>query len=506
MFKTASTLKLFYFIALFIGLASCNEDTIEPKGEGLIEGVVISAETGVAIPAASITTTPATSAIVTDENGRFKITAVPWGDYTVSAKKNGYGAETVAVAVKESKKAAEENISAITIVLSKSKEQQASPERPYNPVPKVDSVDAPIAVTLRWQGKDPDKGDSLKYDVLLYVSGSTQKNIISQGKSDTAVVASQLNYSTTYFWQVIAKDNHGNVTNGPVWTFRTADLPDARYLFAKSVNGNYDIYSSDGAPTNVFRLTNSFSREWWPVMSPRRNEIAYSSNAGIENHIYIMKRDGSDKQQVTTVPVAGYHNQGIGFAWSPDGGQLLYANYDNLYRVERDGSGLTLLAKAPQNRHFRAVDWTSQGSKIVMQTIGSNINDSEIYIMNANGTGMALLVDNVPGRVESPSFSIDGRRVIYTQDVAGFETPEGRQLDARIFVQNIDGTGVVDLSVNKPAGTNDLNPRFSPDGAKIIFVNTSNDGISKKEVWAMNAADGSNRVLLFSDAEMPDWK
>ncbi|MEJ8801230.1 carboxypeptidase regulatory-like domain-containing protein [Pontibacter sp. H249] len=505
MLRNSSTLKLIFLFTLLIGFTSCNEDTIEPKGEGTIEGVVVTADAGTGISAVSITTTPGTSAVVTDENGKFKITGVPWGDYNITAKKAGFDQEIVSVSVKEEKENDGETIAGVTIILTQIKDNQTAPELASNPVPKVDSVDVPIAVTLRWMG-NAKKGETLTYDVLLYESGSLQKNMLVQGTSDTSFVATQLKYNTTYFWQVISKNSSGKSINGTVWKFKTAPLPDARYLFARMVNGNYDIYSSDGVSTNAFRLTNSFSREWWPVMSPRRNEIAYSSNAGVNTHIYRMRRDGSDKEQVTTVPVAGYHNQGIGFAWSPDGGQLLYANYDNLYRVNRDGSGLTLIAKAPADRHFRMVDWTSQGNKIVAQTIGSNINDAEIYIMNADGSGMMQLVGNEAGRLESPSFSVDGRQVIYTRDVAGFETMEGRQLNSRIFIQNLDGTGLIDLSANKTAGTNDLYPRFSPDGAKIIFVNTSNDGISKHEVWIMNAADGSERELLFSDAETPDWK
>jgi TolB protein len=360
---------------------------------------------------------------------------------------------------------------------------------------------------LKWQNASQNKGDTLKFDVYLYESLAAQKKRVAEGIPDTSLTVSDLKYNTTYFWQVVTKDTRGNKTNGEVWSFKTAALPDLRYLFTREADGNHDIYTSDGTAANTFKLTTAFAREWWPLLNPKRDIIAYSSNVGMEPQIFVMARDGNSKRQVTTLPVVGYHNQGIGYTWAPDGGKILYANYDKLYTINRDGSGLTLVATAPDHRHFRMVDWTAHGNKIVAQTIGSNINDSELYIMNANGTDMTLLVGNLPGRVESPSFSIDGKKLLYTVDASGYELAEGRQLDSRIYIKDIDGTGsVIDVSAHKPAGTNDLLPRFSPDGAKVIFVNTSNDGISQRNIWTVDLSDTRARTKLIDNADMPEWK
>ncbi|AHM62728.1 hypothetical protein D770_22405 [Flammeovirgaceae bacterium 311] len=499
MFKKYITLQLICFLLLAGGIVACNEDTIAPTGSGSIRGVVIDAETNNPIQTASITTNPATSAPVTNEEGIFTINNISRGDYSISAQKKGYKTKTVTVAVQNTGQ------SDVTLVLERT-DAGNTPGQPGSPSPAASASGQPIDVTLSWEAPDTDNADSLTYDVYLYQSGTAERTRIASEVSDTSVVAGNLMYGTTYFWQVVVRDQSGSTSNGEVWSFTTLSLPEARYLFARATDGNYDIYSSDGTEANTFRLTHDFSREWWPRLNPQRDVIAYSSNVGVEPQIYTMNRDGSSKRQITRVPVTGYHNQGIGFAWSPDGGQLLYANYDKLYRIARDGSGLSLVATAPANRHFRMVDWAENGDKIVAQTIGTDINDSEIYIMNANGSGMQQLVNNLPGRVESPTFSIDGNSILYTHDVSGFENLEGRQLDAHIFSIAANGSGRVDLSRNKPDGTNDLYPQYSPDGAKVIFVNTPNDGIGTTDVWMMNASDGSERVKLFSNATMPDWK
>ena len=101
---------------------------------------------------------------------------------------------------------------------------------------------------------------------------------------------------------------------------------------------------------------------------------------------------------------------------------------------------------------------------------------------------------------------------MYTRDVSGFNSPTGRQLDSHIFIQRVDGTGTsVDVfntgSTNnvKAPGTNDLTPRYSPDGYRLIFVNRVNDDLSPPELWTANL-DGSGRTKMFANAFLPDWK
>ncbi len=142
---------------------------------------------------------------------------------------------------------------------------------------------------------------------------------------------------------------------------------------------------------------------------------------------------------------------------------------------------------------------------MVALTIGSTIYDSEIYLVDPGRGSLTLLVDNLPGVLESPSFSPDGNHILYTHDVSGHEVANGRQLDARIFIKNITSGDSVDVSANKPADANDIQPRFSPDGASIIFSNVPNDGSAPKSIWMMDADGGSRRMVL-SEGEMADWR
>ena len=96
--------------------------------------------------------------------------------------------------------------------------------------------------------------------------------------------------------------------------------------------------------------------------------------------------------------------------------------------------------------------------------------------------------------------------------MAGFNDASGRQLDAHIFTQRIDGSSTVDVTGgstgtpgSKITGTNDILPRYSPDGFRVIFVNRDNDNLSPPEIWVADL-DGRGRARLLSNTFLPDWK
>ena len=89
--------------------------------------------------------------------------------------------------------------------------------------------------------------------------------------------------------------------------------------------------------------------------------------------------------------------------------------------------------------------------------------------MNRDGSNRQQLIGSLDGIVQSPSWSIDGESVLFTHDVSGNESIDGRMLNSRIFSLNLSTMDTTALSQNKPQGTNDTHPRYSPTGAQIIL-------------------------------------
>ena len=74
-----------------------------------------------------------------------------------------------------------------------------------------------------------------------------------------------------------------------------------------------------------------------------------------------------------------------------------------------------------------------------------------------------------------------------------------RDGDMEIFVMNADGTGVTQLTDN--FALNDMFPAWSPNGNKIAF---ESDRDGNNEIFVMNA-DGSNVVSLGQQGIPSSW-
>lgn len=82
-------------------LTACKDGLVEPERFGTIVGSVQDFETGAAISGASITTSPATGSITTNQEGSFSFDDIQTGSYTINASRNGYSSGTATISVRE---------------------------------------------------------------------------------------------------------------------------------------------------------------------------------------------------------------------------------------------------------------------------------------------------------------------------------------------------------------------------------------------------------------------
>src|SRR5690606_27878344 len=107
----------------------------------------------------------------------------------------------------------------------------------------------------------------------------------------------------------------------------------------------------------------------------------------------------------------------------------------------------------------------------------------KIYTINFSGTTLFEVLTDVTGAAGGLQISVDGNSIVYSYDVSGFENSEYRRLQSRIFIYDVLSNTAAQVLTETPSGTNDLEPRFSPNEAFVIFTNTSNDGISQKDIY-----------------------
>jgi len=102
--------------------------------------------------------------------------------------------------------------------------ENTQPNIPLFPAPANEATGTSTQLLLSWSGGDPDAGDTVTYDVHLGVTDPPVKATADQ--PETTYDPGTLSYATTYYWKIVAKDNHDAETVGPVWSFTTISEPD----------------------------------------------------------------------------------------------------------------------------------------------------------------------------------------------------------------------------------------------------------------------------------------
>lgn len=497
--------RSFTYIALsvlLILLVSCNEDRISENEFGIITGKVVVDGTNTPLENVRISTSPVTSTVFTDAEGNFVIENVAAGEYSVGARLDGYLARYEPATV-----IANASVNVI-FDMEISTANNRPPSTPELLTPEENEVLQSVEVVFKWSSTDPE-GDPITFALELR-NDQNEEVLMFDDLSDSTYTYSELKLGAQYYWQVSAKDEYNPPVLSPVGTFRVMPAPvENRFLFVRNVNGNNIIFSADEEGSE-FQLTSENTNSYRPRRNVAANRIAYLQTTGAQADVYTMKRDGTDKVKVTSnVRPNGFNLNEINIDWPENSDRIYFPNLDKLYSIRSDGQGLSIppVYQTPDGSLISEMAVSENSDLIVLKTNNLNGYDVSFITITKNGDFLETLQSGLAGGASGLDLSVTNNTIIYSYDISGFHSNDYRRLDSRIFTYNISTSGPpVDISNEKPNGTNDLDPIFAPNEAFAIFTNTSNDGISRRDVYTLEIAESETRTLLYTNAFMPDWE
>jgi len=227
--------------------------------------------------------------------------------------------------------------------------------------------------------------------------------------------------------------------------------PDGDTIAFALLGDIYTVPMTGGAAT---RIAQGLAWEVHPRFSPDGSRIAFTSDRGGGDNIWVMNADGSDKRQVTKEEFRLLDQP----TWSPD--------------------GRFIAAK----KHF-----TTQRS----------LGTGEIWMYHVSGGGGVQVVERrneeLQKELGEPVFAPDGSAIYYTRNTTGGNTfIYAQDSNAGVFAiekHDLD-KGEVTTVVDGYGGA--VRPAPSPDGTEIAFVRRDKD---TSQLWVKELATGRERMI-----------
>jgi len=142
------------------------------------------------------------------------------------------------------------------------------PNIPDTPNPADEATGVSVNADLSWTGGDSDEGDIVTYDVYFGTENSPQK--ILDNQSTTTHDHGTLVYDTTYYWKIVAWDDHDASTSGPIWSFITESYSSG----GNSGNGGGGNGGNGGETVNTPPVANASAGE--PYQGFINSEIVFN--------------------------------------------------------------------------------------------------------------------------------------------------------------------------------------------------------------------------------------
>jgi TolB protein len=270
-----------------------------------------------------------------------------------------------------------------------------------------------------------------------------------------------------------------------------AGIAESQIFFVSSRSGHKEIWGMDYDGANQHQITHLGSISLSPRISPDGSRLAFSSmsKSGWDILMYSM-----DLNRTVSFPKFGGTN--LSPAWSADGTKLAFSSSRSgdpeIYVVDQSGGNLKRITsmKGPDvspvwNRKTGAqIAWVSGRTGL-----------PQIYSMEADGTNTQRLTDQ--GYAVSPAWSPNGGFLVFSWIRHYGPGAPGAE---DIYLMDMASKQWVQLTHD--GGRNDF-PSWSPDGRHVVFQSSRS---GSEQIWSMLADGTQQKQLTFNGSNsQPNW-
>jgi TolB protein len=175
---------------------------------------------------------------------------------------------------------------------------------------------------------------------------------------------------------------------------------------------------------------------------------------------------------------------------------------------DADGSGRTNLTAEMGIRGAANAAWSADGEKIAFAAATFMVDhlESDIYTMNADGSGKTNLANDAATNWGRLSWFPSGNRIAYSS----VSDLDPAQSDLYVLYLGPDGSVVDKVKLTNTANYSEEDPAVSPDGTRIAFARYDPDSF-RYDVYVMKAEPQSptNRPKRLTagpgGGNLPDW-
>ena len=291
--------------------------------------------------------------------------------------------------------------------------------------------------------------------------------------------------------------------------------------FSPSANANLFRMELEG--TNILQLTDTPYYENHAHVSPDGKQIVFTTFTEDVNRDGMINESDMDAAEVGIVNLDGtnYHlltknkSADFGAVWSPDGKEILFTTNRfgqfDLATIGTDGGNFKMLTSTA-DAHETDPHWV--GNTIVFNRWqpGNERSFPAIWKMNGDGSESVQLTwpkfdqpsQGFPLGDMDPKVSPDEKKIAFERHQNNIGNYGFGNFD--IYVMNIDGTSLQNISLNSVA---EAMPTWSPSSNKIAFWAVGDKLPGSPYLFMINP-DGSGREKvpkpsLNFETEMPSW-